>query len=159
MKRNRQPESNAIPARFGALRALSALALALASAMFACASSTSVTAPPATASAAPGANAPTPWPPLPTDFVSGRVATRHDVVAGRALFSAETMNAAQAEPSSVPVPQYAYCWQEGQRIRAIVVQAEIAAGMELLGVRIVETGKGLITLFSSCELLGKSPPP
>jgi len=131
--------------------------------MSACAGSTPATPPPATpapvaAPPAAAASADPPWPPLPTDFVSGRVATPADVGAGRALFAAQLENAPPAQPSKLLVPQYAYCHDAGRRIRAVVIQAEIAAGMELLGVRIVDTGKGLVTLASSCQLLGQSPP-
>jgi hypothetical protein len=97
------------------------------------------------------------WPPLPTEYVSGRPATQADVAAGRALFAAQVENGPPAQPSLVSVPQYAYCEDKGRRFRAIVVQAEVTQGMELLGVRNVDAGGGLVTLASSCQLLGQHP--
>jgi hypothetical protein len=95
--------------RSPALRRLAAM-VAVAGFMSACASSAPATPPPATPStvgAAPAAAASSdpPWPPLPADFVSGRVATPADVGAGRALFAAQLQNAPPSQPSKLPSPE------------------------------------------------------
>lgn len=98
------------------------------------------------------------WPPLPSEFVAGRTATEADVKAGRAFFVAGVRNGPPSEPLAIEVPQYARCEVEGRTFRAIVIQAERAAEIEMLGLRDIDAGKNTISVRSSCQLLGQSPP-
>jgi hypothetical protein len=112
----------------------------------------------APASGAEAARAEGAWPPLPSKFVAGRTATEEDVKAGRAFFVAAVRNGPPSEPLAMEVPQYARCEVEGRKFRAIVIQAERAAEIEMLGLRDIDAGKNTISVRSSCELLGQSPP-
>lgn len=98
------------------------------------------------------------WPPLPSEFVAGRTATEEDVKAGRAIFVAGVRNGPPSEPLPIEVPQYARCEVEGRTFRAIVMQAELAAEIEMLGLRDIDAGKNTISVRSSCQLLGQNPP-
>lgn len=40
----------------------------------------------------------------------------------------------------------------------IVIQAELAAEIEMLGLRDIDAGKNTISVRSSCQLLGQTPP-
>lgn len=97
------------------------------------------------------------WPPLPEQkFVAGRAATRADVAAGRAVFSAETGGVLVGKPLKIAIPQYAYYKEGGRRTPAIVVQAEEAQGLQLVGARLAN-GKSVVPL-ENIQLLGKVPP-
>ena len=54
-------------------------------------------------------------------------------------------------------PEYAYHREGGKRTPVIVVQAEEAQGLQLVGVRL-PNGKGLVLPLKSVQLLGKTPP-
>jgi hypothetical protein len=98
------------------------------------------------------------WPPLPKQgFIAGRTATRADVAAGRAVFSAESSGVAAGKPLKIAIPQYAYYKEGDKRTPVIVVQAEEAQGLMLVGVRLAN-GKSLILPLKSIQLLGKTPP-
>jgi hypothetical protein len=99
------------------------------------------------------------WPPLPKqEFVAGRAAARADIVAGRAAFVAESGGVAVGKPLKITVPQYAYHKEEGgKRTPVIIIQAEEAQGLKLVGVRLAN-GKSVILPLHSVQLLGKTPP-
>lgn len=98
------------------------------------------------------------WPPLPQQgFIAGRTATRADVAAGRAVFSAESGGVSAGKPLKIAIPQYAYHKEGGKRTPVIVVQAEEAQGLQLVGVRLAN-GKSLVLPLKSVQLLGKTPP-
>ena len=111
-------------------------------------------APPGGAESAEGEET---WPPLPREFVAGRTATEADVKAGRAFFVAGVRNGPPSEPLAIEVPQYARCEVEGRKFRAIVIQAERAAEIEMLGLRDIDAGNNTISIRSSCQLLGRTP--
>ena len=100
----------------------------------------------------------TDWPELPTEgFISGRVATPDDVVAGRALFS--TGGAPGAKPIAIAIPQYAlYRNETGELVAGIVLQAEEAQGMRVAGFRPIDGGSAVIALVDDLELLGQERP-
>lgn len=97
------------------------------------------------------------WPPLPANCVSGRPATPADLMGGCALFSAQTMGTGEVRALSITVPQYAYCDVDSGKVAGIVVQAEEAQGMEVVGFRPLGGGKPSITLLRGCRLLGQAP--
>jgi hypothetical protein len=98
------------------------------------------------------------WPPLPKqEFVTGRTATRADVTAGKAVFVAEVGGVSVGKPIPIAIPQYAYYMEDGKNKPAIVIQAEEARGLRLVGLRLTN-GKGLILPLHSVQLLGKTPP-
>jgi hypothetical protein len=98
------------------------------------------------------------WPPLPKqEFITGRAATRADVAAGKAVFVAEVEGVSVGKVIPIAIPQYAYYMEGGKKKPAIVIQAEEARGLRLVGVRLAN-GKGLILPLHSVQLLGKTPP-
>jgi hypothetical protein len=96
---------------------------------------------------------------LPAEFVSGRQATAEDVKAGRAVFANPADGTVDAEALPLEVPQYAYCAPDGELTPGVIVQAERARGMEVVGFRPLSGEKPTATLLSSCQLLGQSTPP
>ncbi len=93
------------------------------------------------------------WPPLPkTGFIAGRAATEADVQAGNAAF------AAGGQPVRIPVPQYAFHVDDkGSRTPGIIIQAEEAGGVRMLGMRELK-GEVIVGLYQEFELLGTAPP-
>ncbi|MFZ1989346.1 MAG: hypothetical protein WAW96_06185, partial [Alphaproteobacteria bacterium] len=84
-----------------------------------------------------GAAAASAWPPLPrSGFISGRAATAEDVGAGNAVFVAAVGGVVIGKPLTISIPQYVYFTdKQGNRIPAILVQAEEARGIQMCGVR------------------------
>ena len=97
------------------------------------------------------------WPPLPTDFVSGRPARPEDVAAGRAVFAGQTQPSGGIRALQMEVPQYAYCEFNGTTFAGVIVQAENAQGMDIVGFR-PYSREPFITLLRDCRLLGQTPP-
>jgi len=99
------------------------------------------------------------WPALPSQgFISGRAATPQDVAAGNAVFVAQKDGRAIGNPIPITIPQYAYWTNEaGARVPVIVVQAEEADGMRVLGFREVG-GKAHVGTERELKLLGITPP-
>jgi hypothetical protein len=100
------------------------------------------------------------WPPLPvTGFVSGRWASETDVADRNAVFVAKSRGGVYiGRPLGIVIPQYAYLIEQSGRKRpVIVVQAERADSMSLVGLRDLG-GKELIATLGELELLGRKPP-
>src|SRR5258706_13114051 len=98
------------------------------------------------------------WPPLPKQgFISGRTATRADVVAGNAAFVPEVGGVSAGRPLAIMIPQYAYYKEGSKKTPVMIIQAEEIQGMQLLGARLAN-GKHVIGLLENFELLGKTPP-
>lgn len=99
------------------------------------------------------------WPVLPTEgFLTGRVATQDDVNAGLAVFATEGADSVRA-PLSITVPQYAYHRDQESRqlIPVIIVQAERAGPLEMIGYRTLTGGDG-VALRAEFDFLGASTP-
>ena len=110
-------------------------------------------------SAAPAVPASAEWPSLPTTgFLSGRPATQQDVSDGNALFVAERAGKIIGVPLTIDIPQYAVHVdrESGVRKRVILLQAERAEGIEMVGYRDLAGEHGIATL-AEFELLGKAP--
>jgi hypothetical protein len=58
----------------------------------------------------------------------------------------------------VIVPQYAYCVCQGTQQPGIIVQAEEAFGMPVVGFRPLASGKSVVAELRGCRLLGQTPP-
>jgi hypothetical protein len=99
------------------------------------------------------------WPPLPvTGFVSGRSATESDVAYRDAVFVAKSGGAYIGRPLGIVIPQYAYLIERSGRKRPmIVVQAERANRMSLIGLRDLG-GKEHVATLGEVELLGRKSP-
>jgi hypothetical protein len=98
------------------------------------------------------------WPPLPKEgFVAGRAATQADVVAGRAVFVPESGGVSVGKPLRITIPQYAYYREGKNKTPAIVIQAEEALGLQLVGARLAD-GRKIVGPLPNFELLGKVPP-
>jgi hypothetical protein len=97
------------------------------------------------------------WPPLPTTgYVSGRAAVPEDIGAGNAVFVAEIGGQYIGEPLDIEVPQYALHVDAASqhRTRVIIIQAERAAGIDMVGYRTLAGEFGAATL-PEFELLGR----
>jgi hypothetical protein len=102
------------------------------------------------------------WPLLPTvGFIRGRAASEKDVNDGNAVFvAAESNGTIIGKPLQIEIPQYAY-WDDeesGDRLRVIVIQAELAKGYEMIGFKNIETGELGAGLRQEFELLGTKIP-
>lgn len=98
------------------------------------------------------------WPPLPkSEYVAGRVATKADVEAGRAVFVAENNGVLLGKPAKISVPQYAWHRDGAKKVAVIVIQAEDVGPQRILGAKAVAGGY-LAGLASEFELLGQEPP-
>ena len=98
------------------------------------------------------------WPALPTSgFISGRAATATDVAAGNAVFVAKVDGTVIGKPLEIVVPQYALLSVDGEEtpIPVVIVQAEHAVGMDLIGYRRVDGSEGVATL-PEFVLLGRT---
>ncbi len=107
------------------------------------------------------AEAQTPWPPLPTSgFIVGRAATKQDVREGSAVFVAEREGKVIGVPVTIDIPQYAVHVdsESGIQTRVIVIQAERAGGIEMIGYRTL-AGQGGVGTRPEFRLLGKTPSP
>lgn len=95
------------------------------------------------------------WPPLPSKgFVTGRAATFADVKNGDAVFVAAVKGIIIGKPLPVQIPQYAILRETAQRV--IVIQAEEANGLKMIGVRTVD-GKYAVVTDSDLQWLGVNP--
>jgi hypothetical protein len=100
---------------------------------------------------------PTSWPPLPTKYVIGRAATVQDVRTGHAVFAAQTTDMPPPVALQIGVPQYAYCRVDGKEAPGILVQAERAGGMDVVGFRPLAGTKAYVAPLGDCRLLGPRP--
>lgn len=101
---------------------------------------------------------PVSWPPLPkSEFVAGRPATKEDAKAGRAVFVPEKDGRSIGKPIEISVPQYAWHKNGAKKTPVIVIQAEEANGLKVLGVRTL-SGDYLAGLMQEFELLGQNAP-
>jgi hypothetical protein len=99
------------------------------------------------------------WPPLPDKgFISGRAATKQDIANGNAVFVAAVGDTVIGKPLQIAIPQYAY-WKDsaGQQHRVIIVQAEEARGIRIIGFR-DRAGKDGTATLPEFTLLGTTPP-
>jgi len=97
------------------------------------------------------------WPPLPTQgFIKGRAAQQDDVVKGNAVFAAVANGVVVGKPIPIAIPQYAQLRAGHDRV--IVVQAEVANGLRVYGVRRLD-GKSSVVAETDVELLGTTRPP
>lgn len=95
------------------------------------------------------------WPALPTHgFIVGRTATQEDVAAGNAAFA---IGSVQSTPLQIGIPQYALFKDEGKKTPVILIQAEAAAGKQLVAGRTLEGGE-VVGMLSDFELLGVRKP-
>jgi hypothetical protein len=96
------------------------------------------------------------WPPLPAQgFIKGRAAQKDDVAKGNAVFAAVVNGVVVGKPLPVSIPQYAQLRASHDRV--IVVQAELANGFRLYGVRGLD-GKNAVVAETDLELLGTKRP-
>jgi hypothetical protein len=96
------------------------------------------------------------WPSLSEyNCTTGRPATEADVHAGRAVFVVSG-----GRPVPIRLPQYAFHIDQETRRRTpcIVIQAEEASGMKLVGCRELPAGPDAVGLLDEFELLGSHPP-
>lgn len=96
------------------------------------------------------------WPSLPAGgFVSDRAANRDDVAKGYAAVSAESQGNGIAVPIPGAVPQYAFHIDaHGKRTPGIVIQAEQAGSIRIIGFKPLP-GEGLLAaLENEFEFLG-----
>lgn len=101
------------------------------------------------------------WPDLPdTCYVSGRAATVADVKAGCAVFVASSNGKLIGKPLDIEIPQYAIHTDRktGKKTRVIVIQAETAQGMKLVGYKIVGSKRKVVDSLGSLRLLGGDKP-
>jgi hypothetical protein len=101
------------------------------------------------------------WPDLPkTCFVKGRPATAADVRLHCAVFVPMSEGRAIGKPLPIAIPQYAYHLNKktGHKTPVIVVQAESAMGMKMVGMRIVGTKQSMVDTLDSLQLLGTEKP-
>jgi hypothetical protein len=102
-----------------------------------------------------------PWPALPTSgYIAGRAATQHDVDAGNAVFVAEVGGRVIGMPLPITVPQYAFHvdHKTGERTRVIVLQAERAGTLEMIGYVAPDTNTYGVGTAKEFELLGTVSP-
>jgi hypothetical protein len=101
-----------------------------------------------------------PWPALPKHgFIAGRAATQQDVTDGNALFVAEVGGRLVGRPLPITVPQYAFHIDQttGARTRVIVLQAERAGSLEMIGYHAPDTNTYGVGTAPEFELLGTTP--
>ena len=98
------------------------------------------------------------WPDLPSSgFISGRYATPEDVENGDAAFSAVSDGVPKGTPIAIEIPQFAYHIDEtGAKTPVIVIQAESAGGLDIVGARYFDESE-LVGTLPEFELLGKNP--
>lgn len=100
----------------------------------------------------------TSWPPLPASgFIAGRAATQADIQSGSAAFVMAQGAKTISTPLPLKIPQYAYLNQAGKRVPVILIQAEEANGMQVVGVLMAD-GSTSLGLLSELELLGSRLP-
>ena len=102
-----------------------------------------------------------PWPALPTrGFIAGRVATQQDMADGDAVFVAEVAGQIVGVPLDIVVPQFAIHidHEAGVGKRVIVLQAERAGGIDMIGYVELGTDTYGVGTAAEFELLGTAPP-
>lgn len=100
----------------------------------------------------------TPWPSLPeTGFIAGRPATQSDMDAGDAVFVAKAGEQLIGRALNIDVPQFAIFVdaENHERTRVIIIQAEQAGHVVLVGYREVDTGTTGVATLPEFELLGR----
>ncbi len=98
------------------------------------------------------------WPDLPTTgFITGRVATDADVMAGNAAFATGGAPG-QVKPMTLRIPQYA-CWssEDAGRQRVILIQAETGPMGDMVGLR-TPRGEEIVATLPEVQLLGQQRP-
>ena len=100
------------------------------------------------------------WPALPTDgFVSGRSASKEDVGAGRAAFSADSNGRGASTPIPHAVPQYAFHVDDaGKRTPGIIIQAEQAGSLRIIGFKPLSSNELMAATEKEFEFLGTDVP-
>ena len=100
------------------------------------------------------------WPTLPTTgFLAGRAATKQDVREGNAVFVAEVEGKVVGVPLTIQLPQYALHIDadSGTETRVILIQAEHAGGIDMIGYRNLATGGDGVGTLPEFKLLGRTP--
>ncbi|MEH6420082.1 hypothetical protein [Pseudomonas sp. CGJS7] len=101
----------------------------------------------------------TSWPPLPASgFITGRAATQADVRSGQAAFALAQGPVPVSTPLPLKIPQYAYLDDEGKRVPVILIQAEQARDMQVVGLLMAD-GTTMLAFRNQLVLLGTRPPP
>jgi hypothetical protein len=96
------------------------------------------------------------WPNLPTKgFIAGRAAEQRDVANGDAIFVAAAGGVVIGKPIPIRIPQYARMHNTHEIV--IVVQAEEANGMKIVGTRSAD-GTTALSLDADLDLLGTQIP-
>jgi hypothetical protein len=92
--------------------------------------------------------------------LSGRAATEEDVREGAAVFAVGAGGRTAGRPLGITLPQYAFHVDQKTQKRApcIIIQAEEAQGMQLIGCRELPAGRSAVGLLAEFELLGSIPP-
>ena len=101
-----------------------------------------------------------PWPALPTrGFIAGRAATQQDMADGDAVFVAEVAGQIVGVPLDITVPQFAIHidFEAGVGKRVIVLQAERASGIDMIGYVELETDAYGVGTAAEFEFLGTKP--
>lgn len=82
------------------------------------------------------------------------------MAAGNAIFASEARGTVIGQPLEVAIPQYAWLTDAKTKDRqpVIVVQAEEANGIKIVGYRTVTGGQNGAALLSEFELLGTTVP-
>jgi hypothetical protein len=97
------------------------------------------------------------WPPLPSKgFIAGRAAQEDDLSKGNAVFVSKVGDVVVGKPLAISIPQYARLRETREKV--IVVQAEEARGIGILGLRGLD-GKEAVVTEPEVELLGTERPP
>lgn len=100
------------------------------------------------------------WPDLSTfKSVSGRVANETDIASHSAVFVLKSDGKYIGTPISITLPQYAIYTdaETNKKHQVVIVQAESAKGMNMYGAIDIHSGKGVVSLDTDFELLGKNP--
>jgi hypothetical protein len=101
-----------------------------------------------------------PWPALPTrGFIAGRAATQQDMADGDAVFVAEVGGEIVGVPLDITVPQFAIHidHEAGVGKRVIVLQAERASGIDMIGYVELGTDAYGVGTAAEFEFLGTAP--
>lgn len=84
------------------------------------------------------------WPPLPSKgFIAGRAAQQDDLRKGDAVFVSMVNNVVVGKPLAISIPQYARLRETHEKV--IVVQAEEASGIGILGIRGLDGKEAVVT--------------
>ena len=98
------------------------------------------------------------WPPLPaSEYIAGKVASKEDVAAGRAVFVAEKDGVQIGKPAKILIPQYAWHRDGTKKTPVVVIQAEDIGSQRILGAKLA-AGGFVAGLAEEFDLLGRMPP-